>query len=84
LKGSGKSIHILEEECLKELIVWLQKFVPPPTCLLVKWIASKCQDDESFSHSLILAKHLDPMVYKQGKKYHPQRDFEGHIQEATS
>jgi hypothetical protein len=38
LKGCGKSIHILEEECLRELIVWLQKFIPPPTCFLVKWI----------------------------------------------
>jgi hypothetical protein len=35
LKGGSKSIHIPKKECLKELIVWLQEFIPPPTCFLV-------------------------------------------------
>jgi hypothetical protein len=30
LKGGNKS----KEECLRELIVWLQEFIPPPTCFL--------------------------------------------------
>jgi hypothetical protein len=64
LKGGDKSIHILKEECLRGLIGWLQKFDPPPTCFLVEWIVWKCQDDNFFSHSLILAKRLDPMAYK--------------------
>jgi hypothetical protein len=38
LKGGGKFVHIPKEECLKELIVWLQKFIPPPTCFLAGWI----------------------------------------------
>ncbi len=35
LKGGSKSIHIPKKECLRELIVWLQEFIPPPTCFLV-------------------------------------------------
>jgi hypothetical protein len=38
VKGGGKSVHILNEECLRELIGWLQEFDPPPTCFLVEWI----------------------------------------------
>jgi hypothetical protein len=48
LKRSGKSIHILEEECLRGLMMWLQKFVPPPTCFLAEWIIWKCWDIQSF------------------------------------
>ncbi len=64
LKGGSKSIHVLKEEFLKELIVWLQEFVPPPTCFLAKWIIRTCRDDESYSHSLFWAKH--PMAYRHG------------------
>jgi hypothetical protein len=66
LKGGGKSIHISKEECLRELIVWLQKFIPSPICFLAKWIVWKCRDHKSSSHSSILAKHLDPMAYSRG------------------
>ncbi len=38
LKGGNIFLHIPKEECLKELTMWLQKFVPPPTCFLVEWI----------------------------------------------
>jgi hypothetical protein len=38
LKGGGKSIHILEEECLNELTMWLQEFIPPPICFHAEWI----------------------------------------------
>ncbi len=55
LKGGGKSVHILKEECLKELIMWLQEFIPPPLVFFVKWIVWRCLNDESSSHSLILA-----------------------------
>jgi hypothetical protein len=33
LKGGGKFVHILEDECLRELIMWLQEFVPPPEAI---------------------------------------------------
>jgi hypothetical protein len=42
MKGGGKFIHILEEEYLKELIMWLQVFIPPPICFLAKWITGTC------------------------------------------
>jgi hypothetical protein len=38
LKGGGKSIHIMEEERLNKLTVWLQEFIPPPICFLTEWI----------------------------------------------
>jgi hypothetical protein len=79
LKGGGKSIHISNEECLKELIMWLQEFVPPPTCFLAKWIVSMCRDNKYTSNCLIWVKHLDPMAYKHGQKYHRQKDFERHM-----
>ncbi len=76
VKKGGKSVHILEEKCLKELIMWLQEFVPPPTCFLTKWIAWKCRIDKSSFHSLILTKHLHQMVYRQGQKYHHQKNIQ--------
>jgi hypothetical protein len=36
-------------------------------------------NDESFSHSLIWAKHLDPIAYKHGQKYHHRKDYEEHM-----
>jgi hypothetical protein len=47
--------------------MWLQEFVPPPTCFLAKWIVSMCWDNKYTSHCLIWAKHLDPMAYKHGQ-----------------
>ncbi len=67
VKEGSKFVHILKEECLRELIVWIQKFIPPPTCFFAKWIVGTCRDDESSSHSLIWAKHLDPTVIDMGR-----------------
>jgi hypothetical protein len=64
LKGGSKSVHILEEESLKEFIMWLQKFIPPPTCFLIEWVTLKYWNNKSSSHSLILAKHLNLMAYR--------------------
>jgi hypothetical protein len=79
MKEGSKFVHISKEECLKELIVWIQEFIPPPICFFAEWIVGTCQDDESSSHSLIWPKHLDPTAYRYGKKYHHQRDYEGHM-----
>jgi hypothetical protein len=84
LKGGDKFVHILEEECFRELIVWPQEFVPPPTCFLAKWIIWTCWDDESSSHSLFWAKHLGPTTYKHGQKDHRQRDYKGHMRKVGS
>jgi hypothetical protein len=59
--------------------MWLQEFVPPPTYFLTKRIVWTCWDDESSSHSLIWAKHLDLMAYRHGQKDHCQGSSKGHM-----